>query len=163
MDKEKGKEDGKLRRMRKSFVRILTKLRDSYMQGMTECSGKFEYGAVMACPTVPLSVNSIPRSYSVSSTKSSSENEDFRELVRAASTRSLRGKVDADLLSKQSRSSMAGGGRVPNNNMPRSQSVGIGRIDEDSPCEFQGDIKVNTDLYPRSRSYAISKRSINAI
>ncbi|KAH7520320.1 uncharacterized protein LOC107425023 [Ziziphus jujuba] len=163
MSKVKGKEEGKLRRIRKCVVRMLTKLRDSYMQGMAECSGKFDYGAAMACPTVP--VANIPRSYSVSSTKSNNyENEDFRELVRAASTKSLRGKVEADLLSKQRNSPLMAGGGVPNN-MPRSCSVGfgpIGRIDEDSPCEFQGDFKVKTDLYPRSRSYATSKRSINA-
>lgn len=161
MEKVKeAKEGSKLSRMRKSFVRVLAKMRDSYVQGMTECSGKFDYGAPMTGHAVP----TLPRSYSASSTRSN--DDDFRELVRAASRRRglLENKVEIDLLRKQqvgNKSPM--GGAVPNK-MPRSQSVGIGRIDEDGPCDFEGDVKVKTQLYPRSRSYAVnSKRSINAL
>lgn len=165
----KAKEGNKLSRILKSIVRVLGKMKDSYMQGITECSGKFDYGApCLAGPTVY--VTSLPRSYSVSSTKTN-DDEDFRELVRAASRRSLENKVKADLLRKQqvviaSKSPMGGGGGgLGFNKMPRSQSVGIGRIDEDSPCEFEGNhVKVKTEfLYPRSRSYAVSNRSFNAL
>jgi hypothetical protein len=43
--------------------------------------------------------------------------------------------------------------------MPRSHTVAIGRIDEEKPCDFdEEDVKVKTNVYPRSRSYAVSKR-----
>ncbi|KAF3439078.1 hypothetical protein FNV43_RR17353 [Rhamnella rubrinervis] len=161
MEKVKGaKEGSKLSRMMKCFVRVFAKMRDSYVQGMTECSGKFDYGT----PITGSALATLPRSYSVSSTRSN-DDEDFRELVRAASRRCLGDKLEADLLRKQQAGNKPPmGGGVPNN-MPRSQSVGIGRIDEDGPCDFEGDAKLKTDLlYPRSRSYAVnSRRSINAI
>ena len=41
--------------------------------------------------------------------------------------------------------------------VPRSQSVGIGRIDEDKCCEFSEDVKVNIDqVYPRSKSHSMT-------
>lgn len=42
--------------------------------------------------------------------------------------------------------------------MPRSRSVAIEKIDEDKPCDFGEDVTVKTDVFPRSRSYAISTR-----
>ncbi|CAL5412907.1 unnamed protein product [Camellia sinensis] len=51
--------------------------------------------------------------------------------------------------------------------VPRSCSVGMGSIDEERPCEF-GDnnyngVNVRKELlvYPRSRSYAVTKTSVN--
>jgi hypothetical protein len=48
-------------------------------------------------------------------------------------------------------------------NMSRSRSVAIGRIDEEtSTCDFDEDqdVKAKTgQVYPRSRSYAVSKRT----
>lgn len=146
------RKERKLSRYMKAPIRILIKVRDFYIRSMTECSARLDYGTAFGCPTPQISP--LPRSFSTNSAKSSS-NEDFRELVRAASTRSLRNKAKSDLLPKKqvSNSPVAAA-----NHMPRSRSVAIGRIDEDSPCEFEEDIKVNTDGYPRSRSYAVSRR-----
>ncbi|KAB2058280.1 hypothetical protein ES319_A11G225000v1 [Gossypium barbadense] len=100
----------------------------------------------MGCSTGQL--NTFPRSYSVSSTRSGNGNDDLRELIRAASTRSLdnNNRVQLDLVRRQkARQSLK---------MPRSHSVGIGRIDEDRPCDFDEDIKVNIDYVPR-KSHAV--------
>ncbi|KAH7566714.1 hypothetical protein ACOSQ2_023669 [Xanthoceras sorbifolium] len=156
MNTKKSSKDGKLSKYFKSTVRILVKARDFYIRSMTECSDKVTYGTAMGCPTgQPLS---LPRSYSVSSSKSSGNDDDFRELVRAASTRGLAGKIDQDLLRKQQVRQTPT--TLANNNIPRSYSVGIGRIDEDKACDdFDDDVKLKTNLYPRSRSHAAVKRT----
>ncbi|KAK3021913.1 hypothetical protein RJ639_045207 [Escallonia herrerae] len=114
-------------------MRVLSKARDFYIRSMSECAGQVGFGASMGmgCPTPHIS--SLPRSFSVGST-SSSYDQDFRELVRAASTRSLGGKVDLEFRQRQSPASGV-------NVVPRSQSVAVGRIDEDKPCEFGEDFK----------------------
>ncbi|XWS33471.1 hypothetical protein CRYUN_Cryun22dG0086200 [Craigia yunnanensis] len=153
MSKKRSKES-KLSKYLQATIRILIKARDFYIKSMTEYSDRIRYGTVMGCPTGQ--VNTLPRSYSVSSTKSGNSEDDLRELIRAASTRSSGNKVQLELLQRQQAK------QSPNstgaNNMPRSHSVGIERIDEDKPCDFEEDIKVKTDVFPRSRSYAVSKR-----
>ncbi|KAK6237800.1 hypothetical protein QUC31_003269 [Theobroma cacao] len=151
---KKASKESKLSRYLKAPLKILIKARDFYIKSMTEYSDRINYGTVMGCPTGQ--VNTLPRSYSVSSAKSSNGDDDLRELIRAASTRSLGNKVQLDLLRRQqARQSPVTGA----NNVPRSHSVGIGRIDEDKPCDFEEDIKVKTDALPRSRSYAVAKRN----
>ncbi|KAF8377664.1 hypothetical protein HHK36_031048 [Tetracentron sinense] len=110
-------------------------------------------GNVVGCPAGQIST--LPKSFSVNSSRSSND-EDLRELIRAASTRNLGNKVEADLMrQKQLRQSAT----TRPKGVPRSFSVGIGRIEEDKPCEFGEHVNVKTDgLYPRSRSYAVSKR-----
>ncbi|KAK3210995.1 hypothetical protein Dsin_015701 [Dipteronia sinensis] len=151
---KKSSKDGKLSKYFKSTLRILSKARDFYIRTMTECSDKVTYATAMGCPTAqPIS---LPRSYStMSSSKSSNNEEDFRELVRAASTRGLGGRIEHDLLRKQQVR------QTPTtNNMPRSYSVGVGRIDEDKPCDsFDEDVLHKTSVYPRSRSHAVRKRT----
>ncbi|KAA8531550.1 hypothetical protein F0562_006259 [Nyssa sinensis] len=153
MSKKPSKET-RLSRCLKAPIRLLIKARDFYVQSTSECAGRVGYGTVMGCPTAQIST--LPNSFSVNSSKSSNSDEDYRELVRIASTRSLGNKIELDLLRRQqSRQSPTSGMNV----VPRSQSVGIGRIDEDKPCEIEEDIKVKTDIYPRSRSYAVSKQN----
>ncbi|XVF15404.1 hypothetical protein REPUB_Repub09cG0150200 [Reevesia pubescens] len=147
------KKASKLCRYLKAPLRILIKARDFYIKSMTEYSDRIGYGSVMGCPTGQL--NTLPRSYSVSSTKSSHGDDDLRELIRAASTRSLGKKVRLDLNRRQQTRQLSTTGA---NNKPRSHSVGIGRIDEDEPCDFEECINVKTDVFPRSRSYAVTKR-----
>ncbi|KAA8522583.1 hypothetical protein F0562_013056 [Nyssa sinensis] len=132
---------------------MLIKARDLYVQSMSGCAGQVGYGSAMGCPTAQVP-STLPKSFSVSSSKSGND-EDFSELIRAASTRSRGNKIELDLLRRQqSREPPTTGVNV----VPRSQSVGIGRIDEDMPCEFGEDIKVKTDICPRSRSYAVSSK-----
>lgn len=77
--------------------------------------------------------------------------------MRVASTKSLGNKIQADLLRKQQAVVARSPITSAPDNMPRSRSVGFGRIDEDKPCEFEEVIKLNTQIYPRSRSYAVSR------
>ncbi|GMN34293.1 hypothetical protein TIFTF001_004610 [Ficus carica] len=162
MSKNKAGKESKVTKIMKAPIRALIKVRDLYVQSMTECSGHFDYGTVMAgCPAGQ--VSALPRSFSVgSSTRSSNGSGDYRELVKVASTKSLGDKIELDFIKKQQKN----GGRTSPatasmNEIPRSRSVGIGRIDEDKPCEFEEDVKVRTDLYPRSRSYALPKRKMH--
>ncbi|XP_056161185.1 uncharacterized protein LOC115676963 [Syzygium oleosum] len=160
--KNASKEATKLSKLWKAPIRILIKARDFYVRSLTDCSGHIGYGSVMGCPTGQ--INTLPRSFSVSSTKSGSTaaDEDFRELVRLASLRSLSNKVGLDLTRTQH---VAGQSPAATTNkkmpmvMPRSFSTGIGRIDEDKPCEFGEDGTVKADVYTRSRSYVPSRRT----
>ncbi|KAF7851437.1 hypothetical protein BT93_L3943 [Corymbia citriodora subsp. variegata] len=160
--KNAGKEATKLSKLLKAPIWILIKARDFYVRSLTDCSGHIGYASVMGCPTGQ--INTLPRSFSVSSTKSGSTNadEDYRELVRLASLRSLSSTVGSDLAKAQDvagKSPMA----ATNNKMPRSFSTGIGRIDEDKPCEFGEDGIVKADVYTRSRSYVPAKRTSGLI
>ncbi|CAA3011442.1 uncharacterized protein LOC111366447 [Olea europaea var. sylvestris] len=141
--------ESKISRFIRAPIRVLSKARDLYVKSMLNCAGEFTYASAMGCPTPQ--TTSLPRSFSVNSTVSSSD-EDFRELIRASSTRSLTGKIETEILrSKQ----LPGVLKV----VPRSQTVTVGRIDEDKPCEFVEDVAINPNLYPRSRSYAPPSRS----
>ncbi|KAE8707014.1 ARM repeat superfamily protein isoform 1 [Hibiscus syriacus] len=147
--------ESKLSRYLKAPIRVLMKARDLYITSMTEYSERISFGTVMGCPTGQL--NGLSRSYSVASTKSRNGDDDLRELIRAASTRSLRNKPPMDLHGKQP------GRRSPTtgaNHMARNHSAGIGRIDEDKPCGFddKDKIEVKTDVFPRSRSYAVPNK-----
>ncbi|KAK8710332.1 hypothetical protein V6N13_145662 [Hibiscus sabdariffa] len=148
---KRGSKESKLSRYLKAPIRFLIKAGDFYVKSMTEYSEKVGHGTVLGCPTGHV-VNALPRSYSVGSTRSSHADDDFRELLRAASTRHLDdGKARLDRVQRQQARQSP--------KMPRSQSVGIGRIDEDKPCDFDADfIKVKPAYFPRSRSYAVTKR-----
>ena len=115
-------------------VRVLCSVRDLYIKGMNGCAGRVQYGAAVAIAYPSYSEFSHSRSFS--SARSSASDEDLRELIRAA-TRSSQIPVP----------------------VRRSQSVVVGRIDEDAPCEFKEDVKVGSDLlFPRSRSCAVGMK-----
>ncbi|KAK2656786.1 hypothetical protein Ddye_009838 [Dipteronia dyeriana] len=146
---KKSSRDGKLSKYFKSTLKILSKARDFYIRTMTECSDKVSYATTIGCTAgQPIC---LPRSYStMSSSKSSNNEDDFRELVRAASTRGPGGRVEHDLIRQT----------PTTNNMPRSYTVVVGRIDEDKPCDsFDVDVLLKTNVYPRSKSHAVGKRT----
>ncbi|CAN4083052.1 unnamed protein product [Withania somnifera] len=143
----KSNKESRIRKCVKAPIRVLIKARDCYVQNLMDCSGKIGYSSVMGVPQISAS----PRSFSVNSSVSSSRDEDFRELVRIASRKSLANKVESELVRPKSLA-------VSVNVVPRSRSVVIGRIDEDKPCDFGDEVKVNTDVFTRSRSCAVSSR-----
>lgn len=114
----------------KAPVRVLTSVRDLYIKGMKGCAGRVQHNAsTLAYPSFAKS------NYGYSfghSGRSSASDEDLSELIRAASVRKMQ---------------------------VRSQSVVVGRIDEEE--EFEEDGVVGSDLlFPRSKSYAAGvKRS----
>ncbi|KAE8057033.1 hypothetical protein FH972_013755 [Carpinus fangiana] len=134
--------------------RLLGKTRDLYVRSMTSCAqgvGSQTMGSAVA----------LPKSFSVSSSRCS-DDDDLRELIRAASTRTSVDRIDMDMILKQQAAQsamMMSGSR----GLPKSSSVGMGKIDEDRPCDFE-EVGVGggkADLfYPRSRSYAVTKRSV---
>ncbi|WMV27291.1 hypothetical protein MTR67_020676 [Solanum verrucosum] len=141
------------------FIRILAlpwkaliKARDCYVGTMTN------YAVV--------NPRSLPKSYSVKSSTSADNSEDFRELVRAASARSMGENFELNLLIQQQIRQQLQQQMPSRRSVPRSASVGMGRIDEDKPFVLGGqeeDVSImlmKNDLkYPRSRSHAVSKTS----
>lgn len=136
------------------FIRILAlpwkaliKARDCYVGTMTN------YAVV--------NPRSLPKSYSVTSSTRSDNSEDFRELVRAASARSMGENFELNLLIQQQIRQQLQQQMPSRRSVPRSVSVGMGRIDEDKPFVLGGqeeDVSImlmKNDLkYPRSRSHA---------
>ncbi|KAL8034337.1 hypothetical protein ABFX02_12G021500 [Erythranthe guttata] len=142
----------KFARYTKGPIKILTRVRDFYVQSLTGCAGQVSYGGDAFGFPAAHNFSNLPRSLSASSSYSNSgtRDEDLRELVRIASTRSLTGKIEAELL----RSPVRGGGVAA---IRRSRTVTIGRIDEEKPCEFggvEGGCGARAEVFPRSRSYA---------
>ncbi|XP_055805428.1 uncharacterized protein LOC129874202 [Solanum dulcamara] len=146
MSTKKGSKESRIKKCIKAPIRVLIKARDCYVHSLMDCSGKIGYGSVMGVPQI----SALPRSFSVNSSISSRD-EDFRELVRIASRKSLVNKMETELLRQKSIAKNV-------DLVPRSRSVGIGRIDEDKPCDFGEEVKVNTDVFTRSRSCAVSSR-----
>lgn len=129
----------------KAPVRVLSKARDLYVKSLTDCSERMPYGAAMGCPSG--FVYTLPRSFSVNSS-TSREDEDRRALVHTLSKDS---NYEED---KAPRPRACGSKGLL---LAKSYSVEvIGRIDEESPCNFSEDLKV--DLFVRDRSYAVSKK-----
>ncbi|XP_059637161.1 uncharacterized protein LOC132279246 [Cornus florida] len=141
--------------------RVLIKAKDYYVRSITECSQTVNYGNMAGGSA------GLPKSFSVSSSRSRcSDDDDFGELIRAASSRSMGNGVDMDLLMQQLRQSTAAKGPK---GVLRSCSVGMGKIDEEKPCcdfgeeedhvhaHAHGRGRVRAELlYPRSKSYAVS-------
>ncbi|KAI3967809.1 hypothetical protein MKW92_031667 [Papaver armeniacum] len=130
----------------KSPYRFLCKARDVYVRSMNGCAGGSagSFGA-MGYPG-PCAV---PRSYSTSSSR----------MIRAASQRGLKTKINIAEFNQSDFPTRKNVHSSTNNNLPRSFTVGFGRIDEDKALDFDDDIKMKNDsFYPRSRSYAVSSK-----
>ncbi|CAA7393803.1 unnamed protein product [Spirodela intermedia] len=133
-------------RMVTAPFRALRRLRDLYVRSMTGCAGSGNFRKVTAFPGGASA--GIRRSYSLNPSRvSSSSEDDLRDLVRAAS-QGARGSLNLSGFYQSP------GGKPT---VPRSQSVAIGRIDEDKPSDFTAE-PVLGPLYPRSRSCAVPKR-----
>lgn len=104
-----------------------------------------------------VNVATLPRSFSVSSSRLSSGDKDLVELMRIASQRGLAKKVESEFLRQKGLDH----GSTRMNNGLHSRRVGImGKIDEDEGCQFGGsdDFKINRVNFPRSRSHVVFTR-----
>lgn len=114
---------------------LLAVVRDLYVRSITNCSGRGGYGSTPR-------FNGLQKSPSLSSSRLSttkSYNEDFSELVRAASTRTLvESNIERFIIN----------GRKS----PAKFVIGIETIDEEKPCEF-GDIEVRVSARVRRLRY----------
>lgn len=140
--------------------RALCKARDFYVDRIIDCTNSNVVG-VRAASQAP----GLPKSFSRASSARSEDSEDFRELVRAASTSWRSTRLESEM---QMRAAGGIGGEkraLP----PRSVSVGMGRIDEERPWDDYGALNgpraaanggVIKDLkYPRSKSHAAVVRT----
>lgn len=136
----KGASTSRWGRCLRAPLRALCSVRDLYIKGMNGCAGRIQYGAAAVPVAGYPSFSDFSEGYRFNrSGRSSSSEEDLRELIRAASVGAGSGSMRA----------------TPGPRW-RSQSVVVGRIDEEEEaCEFEEDVVVGSDLlYPRSRSYA---------
>ncbi|KAK4752753.1 hypothetical protein SAY87_021551 [Trapa incisa] len=113
-------------------IRVLCKARDLYVRSLSDYADRIGLGTV-GCPVGHYT--SLPRSFSAVPSRSSSGGDDLRELIRAASARTYGDRIDVEAViggnsGAVKRPSL--GSRV----LPKSSSVGMGRIDEDGPCDF---------------------------
>uniref|UniRef100_A0A7N0R9X6 Uncharacterized protein n=1 Tax=Kalanchoe fedtschenkoi TaxID=63787 RepID=A0A7N0R9X6_KALFE len=146
----------KLARLIKLPIRALCRARDYYVRRMVDC------GQVSRFPGAHGVGPGLPRSFSVAGSTAPEDHrsEDFRELVRAASVRTLAGGV-------------ARAGRLARS---ASVGVGMGRIDEEKGFEdgdedetrrLRFDVGENggggrkqSVVFWRSKSYAVTTKSI---
>lgn len=138
-------------------IRALSKARDFYVRSITGCAPRVGHSNPIGYPEM------LPKSFSGSSARSN-DNDDYRELIRAASARTLTDRIDMDMILMRQQRKVVNSSS--SKDLPKSASVGMGRIDEDGPCDDFGKdvgvgVSVKSDLlYPRSRSYAVTKRSV---
>ncbi|OIW14917.1 hypothetical protein TanjilG_30636 [Lupinus angustifolius] len=135
-------------------LRVLCKARDIYVKSITKCGNNMSYNNPVDAVG---RFSSLPRSYSAATSTRSMNNEDFAELIRAASARTLVNRIDVDnLVLKQKHEQNMAREVVGENGLSKSTSVGMGRIDEDMACDISEECGVVVPLsYPRSRSYAV--------
>ncbi|KAE8690379.1 FKBP-type peptidyl-prolyl cis-trans isomerase family protein [Hibiscus syriacus] len=142
--------------------RALGKAKDLYVKSLTSCAASvsFSQGGGDYAGQYP----GFPRSFSASSAASRRDDEDLKDLIRAASIRSLGHKNEVEMfLQEQLKQMRAAKG------LPKSSSVGMGKIDEDQPFEFEeknevhrvdnNNKKKQDSLFTRSKTYAVTKRS----
>lgn len=136
-----------------SPMRILGKARDLYVNAMLDCAGSMNWDA-MGCP-VAGDMTYLPRSSSLSSSRSGGDDEDLKELVKAVSQRHL---LDDKVGDRHPFSGRNAGTR----NTAGNFSLRIERIDEDKPCYFDGgsELMESKVKFPRSRSYNLPNRRV---
>ncbi|THU48104.1 hypothetical protein C4D60_Mb09t22700 [Musa balbisiana] len=121
----------RLGRCMKAPLRMLCRARDMYVRGLNVFADHMQHGAAVAYPAMA-STN-----YSFPTARASAGDDDLRELIRAASlarARTLPRRAAAPAVRK-------------------SQSLAIGRIDEDKPClSFDDDVEVGSSLAFARRS-----------
>ncbi|GFZ18831.1 hypothetical protein Acr_27g0005700 [Actinidia rufa] len=137
MAKKASNETKLIVRCTKAAVRFLVKARDMYVEAMLGCSS-VGGSIVVGCSTPQFST--LHNNFSVNSLKSCND-QDVRavqELIPRQQSQTLDTTV-----------------------VPRSQNMGMGRIDEEKSCEFgDDDVKVMVDhANSRTRSCAVPKRA----
>ena len=169
-------------------ARVLKKGKDMYVRSMMDVAQKPRYSSSSTKASVPgqqVVSGYLPKSFSTSVTTSRSttyeENDDLRELIRANSTAHNKNSAGLDvegylkqLIEEQKMSKQKlyndrfveqiSVGKV-GKGVPRSQSVGLGRIDEGKACEFdeeeegveeeQESVRKLPEVMLRSRSHAV--------
>lgn len=167
--RKKGENKTRFFRIINMPLKVLGKARDLYMRSITGCAARTHYSSADSV-SIPF-----PRSRSTSSAFSSSTSsrrmsfdDDYSELVRAASVRSLGHKNEIDMIrhqqlqQRQENRVAVGVVAAAKGGLPKSSSVGMpmARIDEENEEEgsLKNQKKGSDFLYPRSRSHAVTIR-----
>ncbi|KAL4589880.1 hypothetical protein LXL04_002791 [Taraxacum kok-saghyz] len=138
----------------------MCKAKDFYIRSITDCANHNTYGRTAVSYGNPLSRST--------STSSFASDASLRELIRANSTTSMSdlniSRADLELyikMMKQSSASPVMG--MGSRKVPRSVSVGMGRIDEDGPVSsfpddgiLGGKVKSEHTMFPRSKSNVVT-------
>ncbi|MED6123461.1 hypothetical protein PIB30_049351 [Stylosanthes scabra] len=160
--KSKGQSKNIFVRIMVSPIRALGKARDIYVRSITKCGDSMNYSNPMDAAN---RFSALSRSHSAATSRRSelSNDEDFAELIRAASARALGNRIDMDFVLKQHQHQQHQNHHHVHNSkgLPKSSSVGMARIDEEGDYS-EGSVGVHggfgvPELYPRSKSYAVSK------
>lgn len=109
-------------------IRVLGRAKDMYVRSITKCGNNMNYSNPIDSTS---RFEALPRSYSAVTTRSGGESEDFAELMRAASARTLVNTIDVDFVIKQHQQESDTSRPVSSNGLPKSVSVVMGRIDEE--------------------------------
>ncbi|KAK3231204.1 hypothetical protein Dsin_003085 [Dipteronia sinensis] len=143
-------------------IRVLSKARDMYVKSLTDYAKGARYRN-----TTPGQFATLPKSFSVGPIRSNTDNEDFKELVRAASVRSMGHTNEAEMLLQQHMRRPTATAAVGSKGFPKSCSVGMGfmgRIDEEKPSDVGedsvGSVNSNkTESFSRSRTVSVITRT----
>ncbi|XP_064979807.1 uncharacterized protein LOC135622096 [Musa acuminata AAA Group] len=123
----------RLGRCMKAPLRMLCRARDMYVRGLNAFADHMQHGAAMAYPAMASTNYSFPPARAIAG-----DDDDLRELIRAASL------ARARTLPRRA---------APAPAVRKSQSMAIGRIDEDKPClSFDDDVEVGSSLVFARRS-----------
>lgn len=138
-------------------ARVLKKGKDMYVRSMMDFASKPRYSSSSTTTkSSAKTVSGLPKSFSTSVTATRSttyeQNDDLRELIRASSTTHNNNTMSLDVEAylkqlieeqKLTRQKLYNNDSVDQNvnsklakGVPRSHSVGLGRIDEGKACEF---------------------------
>jgi hypothetical protein len=127
----------KLMRIITKPIRFLIKAKDNYVKSMNNLADSAKYSNFMGLPS-----GAMPRSFSVGSSNYESE-EDLRELIRSSSVNNTHSAMDLYMI-KQQRMKMMMNKKVSSSGavmkmgsrrVPRSFSVGMAKIDEETPYD----------------------------
>ncbi|KAK7321629.1 hypothetical protein VNO77_32457 [Canavalia gladiata] len=150
--RSKGHSESMLMRIMCSPIRALVKARDMYVRSITNCGQHMSYGNPVDAAG---RFSALSRSQSAATSRSE-DSDDFSELMRIASARTLANRIDMDLVLKQQQQQQ----QANSKGLPKSSSVGMARIDEEKPYDSEGGVAFVSDNYPRSKSYAVGKRNL---
>ncbi|KAF8110032.1 hypothetical protein N665_0088s0046 [Sinapis alba] len=169
-----GQSQNKFLRIISTPFRALGKARDLYVRSITGCASRTQYpssSSSSVSTAFPRSKSSSSAAFSSSaSTRRTTDfgiDDDYSELVRAASVRSLGHKNEIDMFIQEKvkqeklQQEIMQKKMKKHGGLPKSSSVGMARIDEEEEGE-EGSVNLKTTkkvselLYPRSKSYAVT-------
>lgn len=141
-----------------SPIPYLTRARDFYVRKITQCAGNSSYVGIAGAPGASMT---LPKSFSTSSA-GRVDDDDYRELIRAASQRERPTPIKITKLMDHQPFPRSFSASTAADHNRRNHQLDVGRIDEDSPCYFSGSFRKNVEedaQFPRSRSYSTVQTS----